>query len=115
MSVLNTPEDWWAEYAAIADDVKGYIGNTTVQQVAEHPLAARRFGGTALAAMGERPDGTVAEAMDALLAARDPRLATILNSIWVDAPDSASIHSWPSWGRFCDLCSEAHVLTEIAA
>jgi hypothetical protein len=29
-----------------------------------------------------------------------------LHTVWDDAPDSRRIHSWPSWGRFCDLLSE---------
>jgi hypothetical protein len=42
--------------------------------------------------------------------ARDRKLADLFNEAWAAAPDAFFIHSWPQWGRFCDLCSEFHVL-----
>lgn len=41
---------------------------------------------------------------------RDRRLARWLEHAWTEAPDASFIHTWPQWGRFCDLCSEQHVL-----
>ncbi len=29
-----------------------------------------------------------------------------LQLCWLAAPDKSYIHQWPSWGAFCDLCSE---------
>jgi hypothetical protein len=43
-------------------------------------------------------------------AARDPKLAALLEEAWAAAPDAYFIHTWQQWGRFCDLCSEQHVL-----
>lgn len=37
-------------------------------------------------------------------------LARHLNAAWATAPDDRSIHSIPSWGVLCDLCSEEYVL-----
>lgn len=42
--------------------------------------------------------------------AHDPKLSDLFNEAWAAAPDAYFIHSWPQWGRFCDLCSECHVL-----
>lgn len=38
-------------------------------------------------------------------------LANHFNDAWFAAPDKPWIHDIPSWGIFCDLCSEQHVLT----
>ena len=43
---------------------------------------------------------------------RDPDIARYLNRAWGAAPDHISIHSIPSWGVLCDLCSEEHCLYE---
>ena len=54
--------------------------------------------------------GSSIEALEHLKASRDPGTAEALNAAWVAAPDAGFIHTWPQWGRFCDLCSECHVL-----
>jgi hypothetical protein len=36
-------------------------------------------------------------------------LARWFNLCWLAAPDDRSIHSWPFWSDFCDLCSETWV------
>jgi hypothetical protein len=38
------------------------------------------------------------------------KLCDWLNNVWIRAPDSIVIHSWPSWNVLCDLCSEEEVL-----
>jgi hypothetical protein len=40
----------------------------------------------------------------------DPELARYFHAAWAAAPDDRSIHSLPSWGVLCDLCSEDYVL-----
>ena len=39
-------------------------------------------------------------------------LIRLFNLAWDTAPDSPHIHQWPSWGVFCDLCSEEWVFQE---
>lgn len=39
-------------------------------------------------------------------------LARYFNAAWWNAPDDRSIHSIPSWGVLCDLCSEEWCLYE---
>ena len=41
---------------------------------------------------------------------RDVELLKWLSRAWIEAPDRPYIHEWPSWGYFCDLCSEGPVL-----
>jgi len=43
---------------------------------------------------------------------KDKKLATYFDAAWAMAPDSPCIHDNPSWGRFCDICSESPVLHE---
>jgi hypothetical protein len=43
---------------------------------------------------------------------KDIQLSGLLEKAWAMAPDNRSIHSIPSWGIFCDLCSEKYVLYE---
>ena len=35
--------------------------------------------------------------------------SSAMNTAWFNAHDNASIHSIPSWGVLCDLCSETWV------
>jgi hypothetical protein len=49
---------------------------------------------------------------DRLRLARDRKVVDLFNEAWAAAPDAFFIHSWPQWGRFCDLCSECYVLFE---
>lgn len=44
--------------------------------------------------------------LEKLRETRDPKMARMLNLCWLAAPDREYIHSWPSWGVLCDLCSE---------
>lgn len=37
------------------------------------------------------------------------KMSYFLQLCWGAAPDEPGIHSWPSWGVLCDLCSEAWV------
>lgn len=39
-------------------------------------------------------------------------LISILNTAWFNAPDNNAIHSIPSWGTLCNLCSESWVFEE---
>lgn len=48
--------------------------------------------------------------MEEMKTERNDRLSVWLHRAWAAAPDLPSIHGWPSWSRFCDLCSESHVL-----
>ena len=41
---------------------------------------------------------------------RDREISNLFNQAWRNAPDEYFIHTWPQWGRFCDLCSECGVL-----
>lgn len=44
---------------------------------------------------------------------RDHRfMRRMLGLLWMAAPDSPSIHSWPSWDVVCDLCSEDWVFED---
>jgi hypothetical protein len=43
---------------------------------------------------------------------RNSEIARYLNRAWAAAPDHISIHSIPSWGELCDLCSEEYCLYE---
>lgn len=36
----------------------------------------------------------------------------LFNICWAAAPDKPYIHSWPSWGHLCDVCSEYPVAFE---
>lgn len=41
---------------------------------------------------------------------RDPELADVFESTWVNAPDHGRIHAMKGWDVLCDLCSESYVL-----
>lgn len=43
---------------------------------------------------------------------RSTDLVRLFSEAWCNAPDNRSIHSIPSWGVLCDLCSESYVLGE---
>lgn len=108
----KTAEEWWAEVAAIKNDIKEW-GPTDrpVAPYATHPLAPGRMGKKLVEYYKAQGDKTFWTVFDELEAAKDPLLYHVLNSIWLDAPDKPYIHSWKSWGRFCDLCSEGpHLL-----
>ena len=109
---MQTKQDWWDQYEVIQDDIKGYMDVDNVDYIVAHPRALIAFGKTVLEVYKEHPGESLDDVMDALRDAKDKRLANILNSIWIDAPDSPSIHSWPSWHKFCDLCSERHLLED---
>lgn len=49
---------------------------------------------------------------DHLRLMKDPKLASVFNDAWFNAPDRPSIHSIPAWHVLCDLCSESYVLSE---
>jgi len=40
------------------------------------------------------------------------RLASILETAWINAPDHGSIHATKGWNVLCDLCSESGVLID---
>jgi hypothetical protein len=44
------------------------------------------------------------------IADKNPEFSNILSDAWYYAPDYQIIHSIPSWGILCNLCSEAWVL-----
>lgn len=48
--------------------------------------------------------------LESLKGERKPELSALFNDLWIKAPDAGFIHTWPQWSRFCDLCSESHVL-----
>lgn len=50
------------------------------------------------------------ERAEKMRAAKEPALSELLDKAWAAAPDAYFIHTWPQWDRFCDLCSECHVL-----
>ena len=49
---------------------------------------------------------TMAEAISQLRTERDPLIWFIFQSVWEDAPDNPIIHTWPQWGRLCNICSD---------
>ncbi|UTC30016.1 hypothetical protein STASHLEY_00820 [Brevundimonas phage vB_BpoS-StAshley] len=108
MLVLNTADNWWTEYSAIKDDIKMFTRNITVKSIVSNPRAMSVLGKTSMEVYSteEYADLRVHDVWDKLEEAKDKRLWFVLQGLWNDAPDSISIHSWPSWGRFCDLCSE---------
>ena len=53
---------------------------------------------------------SLAEHVTRLKEEQDPELARYFSAAWAAAPDNRSIHSIPSWGVLCDLCSESGVL-----
>lgn len=112
--IIKTPEDWWTEYLRIQQDIKDFTGahEMQVKTILEHPLAEQVMGENTLKVYQEYPDLKVYEVWDILRDKRDARLWYILNGVWADAPDHIRIHGWPSWGAFCDLCSEGHVFEE---
>lgn len=112
MPVPTDKASWWEEYERIQNDIKSFTGDMPVPDVLRHgDYAVRILGQTSVDAYKEHQDKTIFEVWDILRDARDRRLWNILNGIWNDAPDSPSIHGWPSWGAFCDLCSEGgHIL-----
>jgi hypothetical protein len=111
----ETEHRWWDNYAAIRDDILSYADfDIKVGEIAAHPSASRVVAKSLLEHYRTNPDKTLEAVMDEFQAERDPRLALILDFLWNDAPDNPMIHDWPSWGRFCDLCSESYVLFEDA-
>lgn len=62
-------------------------------------------------------DGTILEKplgeyLEDLRKEQSPRLVRALNAAWWNAPDDMGIWENPSWGKFCDLCSEEWCLLE---
>lgn len=98
----KTAEEWWQIADAIWPDIQAIFGRVGFD------LWETKYAETIGPATDhERPFG---ENMAALRVARDVVLATWLERAWEAAPDRPYIHGWPSWHRFCDLCSESHVL-----
>lgn len=109
--VPKTEEQWWDEYAAIRDDIMTYADfDLKVRVIAAHPAASGVVSKSLLEHYRANPEKSLEAVMDEFEAERDERLALILEFLWSDAPDSPAIYSWPSWGRFCDLCSASHLV-----
>jgi hypothetical protein len=109
MPTPTSPETWWQEYAEIKEDVKGYVNNVEVNAL----LAKPNVKGSIRILFSQYAGQKVYNVFDDLEKKKDhENLALIMNSIWFDAPDNPSIHSWPSWGRFCDLLSEVYVFED---
>lgn len=108
MTQLVTADDWWNEYAAVKDDIKSFTSNVEVSAIVNNPRAEYVLGKTSMEVYRteEYKDLNAHDVWDKLEEAKDKRLWFVLQGIWNDAPDSRAIHGWPSWGRFCDLCSE---------
>lgn len=57
-------------------------------------------------------DKTLGEYILELKDSRNPRIVRAFNAAWWSAPDDIGIWDNPSWGKFCDLCSEEWCLHE---
>lgn len=55
---------------------------------------------------------TMAQNVEIARKERSPDMVHYLNAAWWKAPDNPSIHSIPSWGVLCDLCSESYLIEE---
>jgi hypothetical protein len=120
MTQLTNADEWWAEYARIKGDIKGYIHPMDVTERADHPLVvARPIMHQVLQEHKTPPEDihdptkrkTIYDVYDHLERERDPRLHELLLVILEEAPDHPSIHDWPSWHYFCDLlCEGPHCL-----
>ena len=107
---LKTADDWWNNFAEIKDDIKGYTGDPTVAYLIGNEQFCKWAGEELIAYMTALEPCNYYDLIDKLEEEGNPLLAQLLNTIWLDAPDTPSIHSWPNWHNFCDLCSEMHVL-----
>jgi hypothetical protein len=89
--IIKTKDDWWKLYEQNIDNTMGYQ-----QMIYDIPEATK-------------------DQMLQWLHKRDWQAATkFLDQVWIDAPDSPVIHTWPGWHDLCDLCSESWVFHEDA-
>lgn len=106
MSVIRTAEDWWAETNARWQDILEIFGNCGA------PLDDTKWC-DGIQEPATEHDETFVEMLTRLKDAKDGQaLSRWFNLCWVAAPDRRDIHSWPSWGVFCDLCSENWVFEQ---
>jgi len=100
---LKTKEDWWNEFARIKDDIKEWgPSDRPIKSYNLHLIS-----NTKLREFYEaNKELTFWTIVDNLEKEQNPILWLVLETIWIDAPDQEYIHEWPSWGHFCDLCSE---------
>lgn len=98
--IIKTPEDWWNGVLNNWSDI------VTIFENCGAPLGDHWWS----EGIGQEPTFHDQVFLAMLTDLRDKRdhqgLHRWLNLCWLAAPDKSYIHHWPSWGLFCDLCSE---------
>jgi len=97
LSYPKTKEQWWALVDLHWDDLYEICGMFL-------PLSNR------VNCWEMKTPTTMGENIREAREKRWPDLEKYLNGAWWKSPDDPSIHSIPSWGVLCDLCSEAYLL-----
>lgn len=109
--MINDQESWWAALNANFENIVAILHRFLPMEDpahtgpgdAETPLRTDSLGSTI---SGTRDFNEAARDKDAL------RTLAYLKGAWRCAPDKPWIHSLPSWGVLCDLCSEDWVFYE---
>ena len=101
---IKTPADWWKTLDDHWADIltcASYVGAdlSRPEPQFQHLADTQPFAAFLEAAKTHRDRQTVRR---------------FLGRVWMAAPDRSEIHSWPSWGTLCDLCSEDWVFEEEA-
>lgn len=104
---IKTPNDWWtlvdSHWQNILD-IFSNVGAPLERNEEGHWWADEVF------EPATRHEKTLISTLeDAKEEADHKTLHDLLQKAWLAAPDERYIHSWPSWGILCDLCSEAWV------
>jgi hypothetical protein len=101
---IRTPEDWWSEVDRHWSNILDIFERVGA------PMGGDEDGHWWSDGIGQdatRHDKTMIRTLEDAKRDRDHEtLGGFFQKAWMAAPDRPHIHSWPSWGALCDLCSE---------
>lgn len=101
--MIKNKEDWWT----LLNEHWIYIRDIVFNSISPFAPAYELPGNAKTKPTGRTIDGE----LEYLRETKDPKMHNYLNKAWCMSSDA---YAWsvPSWGAFCDLCSENWVFDE---